>query len=159
MPETQPIQAQLQYVSGLSDTLAVSFDAFEAIRLAARSCVDWVPELFAAFMTTAGAAVEGREAITAAPSLPAGAAATQPGLVVPGDSARDAVGVLAALGTLLDSRLTQAGASAAIKADRVACAEAAGAARRIHQEQDAQRGMPRDRDIQRCQHPRPGPVG
>jgi hypothetical protein len=26
-------------------------------------------------------------------------------------------------------------------------------------EQDAQRGMPRDRDIQRCQHPRPGPVG
>ena len=29
-----------------------------------------VPELFAAFMTTAGAAVEGREAITAAPSLP-----------------------------------------------------------------------------------------
>ncbi len=26
-------------------------------------------------------------------------------------------------------------------------------------EQDAQRGMPRDRDIQRCQHPRSGPVG
>jgi hypothetical protein len=67
MPETQPIQARLQDASGLADTLAVSFDAFEAIRLAARSCVDWVPELFAAFMTTAGAAVEGREAITAAP--------------------------------------------------------------------------------------------
>ena len=133
MPETQPIQARLQDASGLADTLAVSFDAFEAIRLAARSCVDWVPELFAAFMTTAGAAVEGREAITAAPSLPAGPAATQPGLVAPGDSADDAVGVLAALGALLDSRLTQAGASAAIQADRVACAEAAGAARRIHQ--------------------------
>jgi hypothetical protein len=129
MPETQPIQAQLQYVSGLSDTLAVSFDAFEAIRLAARSCVDWVPELFAAFMTTAGAAVEGREAITAAPSLPAGPAATQPGLVAPGDSVGDAVGVLAVLGALLDTRLTQAGASAV------------------------------DRDIQRCQHPRLGPVG
>lgn len=133
MPETQPIQARLQAASGLAETLAVSFDAFEAIRLAARSCVDWVPELFAAFMTTAGAAVEGREAITTAPSLPAGPTATQPGLVAPGDSAGDAVGVLAALGTLLDSRLTQVGESAAIQADRVACAEAAGAAWRIHQ--------------------------
>ena len=109
MPEPQPIQARLQDASGLADTLAVSFDAFEAIRLAARSCVDWVPELFAAFMTTAGAAVEGREAITAASSLPAGPGATQPGLVVPGDSIGDAVGVLAALGTLLDSRLTGRG--------------------------------------------------
>ena len=133
MPETQPIQARLQDASGLGDTLAVSFDAFEAIRLAARSCVDRVPELFAAFMTTAGTAVEGREAITAAPSLPAGPAATQPGLVAPGDNVGDAVDVLAALGGLLDSCLTQAGASAAIQADRVACREAADAARRIHQ--------------------------
>ena len=133
MPETQPIQARLQDASALADTLAVSFDAFEAIRLAARSCVDRIPELFAAFMTTADAAVEGREAITAAPSLPAGPAATQPGLLAPGDSVDDAVDVLAALGALLDTRLTQAGASAAIQADRVACAEAAGAARRIHQ--------------------------
>jgi hypothetical protein len=133
MSETQPIQARLQDACTLPDMLAVSFDAFEAIRLAARSCVDWVPELFAAFMTTAAAAVEGREAITTAPSLPAGPAATQPGLVAPDDSAGDAVGVLAALGTLLDSRLTQVGASSAIQADRDACAEAAGAARRIHQ--------------------------
>jgi hypothetical protein len=133
MPETQPIQARLQDASGLAATLAVSFDAFEAIRLAARSCVDRVPELFAAFMTTAAAAVDGREAITTAPSLPAGPAATQPGFVAMGDSVDDTVGVLAALGALLDSRLTQAGASAAIQADRVACAEAADAARRIHQ--------------------------
>ena len=133
MPETHPIQARLKDAAGLADTLAVSFDAFEAIRLAARSCVDGVPELFAAFMTTAAAAVEGREAITAAPSLPAGPAATQPGLGAPGDSTDDAVGVFADLGALLDTRLTQAGASAAIEADRVACAEAADAARRIHQ--------------------------
>ena len=43
MPQTQPIQARLQDASGLADTLAVSFDAFEAIRLAARSCVTGSP--------------------------------------------------------------------------------------------------------------------
>jgi hypothetical protein len=133
MPETRPIQARLQDTSGLAETLAVSFDAFEAIRLAARSCVDRVPELFAAFMTTASAAADGREAITAAPSLPAGPTSTHPGLAAPGNSIDDVVGVLAALGALLDTRLTRAGASAAIQADRAACREAAGAARRIHQ--------------------------
>jgi hypothetical protein len=133
MQETQSIQARLRDASSLPDTLAVSFDAFEVIRLAARSWVDRVPELFAAFMTTAGAAVEGREAITAAPSLPAGPAAEQPGLLAAGDSIDDAIDALAALGTLLESRLTQAGAAATIHADRVACAEAAGGARRIHQ--------------------------
>jgi hypothetical protein len=133
MPHTQPIQARLQDASTLPDTLAASFDAFEAIRFAARSCVDRIPELFAAFMTTADAAVEGREAITAAPSLPPGTLPAQPGLLTPGDSADAAADVLAALGALLDTRLTQAGASAAIQADRVACAEAADAARQIHQ--------------------------
>ena len=114
MHQEQPIQAQLQRASALPDTLAVSFDAFEAIRLAARSCVDRVPELFAAFMTTVGAAVEGREAITAAPSLPPGPAAARPGLLEAGDSVDDVLDVLAALGALLDSRLTQAAAAATI---------------------------------------------
>jgi hypothetical protein len=132
MQENLSIQARLRDASTLPDTLAVSFDAFEAIRLAARSCTDRIPELFAAFMTTADAAVEGREAITAAPSLPAGPAAEQPGLLA-GDSIDDAIDVLAAIGALVDSRLTQVEAAATINADRVACTEAAGAARRIHQ--------------------------
>jgi hypothetical protein len=133
MQETQPIQDRLSDASTLADTLAVSFDAFEAIRQVARSCVDRIPELFAAFMTTADAAVEGREAITAAPSLPPGPAAAQAGLLASGDSIDDALDDLAALGALLESRLTQAAAAATLAADRVACGEAAGAARRIHQ--------------------------
>lgn len=133
MQETQPTQDRLRDASTLADTLAVSFDAFEAIRQAARSCLDRVPELFAAFMTTVGAAVEGREAITAAASLPAGPAAAQPGLLVSGDSVDDALDILAALGVLLERRLTQAAASATLATDRVACGEAAGAARRIRQ--------------------------
>ena len=133
MQETHTIQAQLGDASTLPDMLAVSFDAFEAIRLAARSCVDRTPELFAAFMTTADAAVEGREALTVAPSLPAGPAAARPGLLVSGDSVDAGLDILAALGALLDRRLTQAADSAMLDADRVACGEAAGAARRIHQ--------------------------
>jgi hypothetical protein len=133
MQENPSIQARLRDASTLPDTLAVSFDAFEAIRLAVRSWVDRIPELFAAFMTTADAAVEGREAITAAPSLPAGPAAEPPGLLAAGDSIDDAIDVLAAVGALVDSCLTQVEAAATINADRVACTEAAGAARRIHQ--------------------------
>ena len=133
MPQPQPIQARLRDASTLPDTLAASFDAFEAIRLAARSSVDRIPELFAAFMTTADAAVDGREAITAAPSLPAGPAAAQPGLLALGGSVDSALDILAALATLLDSRLTQAAAATTIATDRVACGEAVAAARRIHQ--------------------------
>ena len=133
MHQEQSIQAQLQRASALPEMLAVSFDAFEAIRLAARSCVDRVPELFAAFMTTVGAAVEGREAITAAPSLPPGPAPLRPAFLEAGASVDDVIGVLAGLAALLDARLTQAAAAAMLAADRVACGEAAGAARRIHQ--------------------------
>src|SRR5216683_1325794 len=70
MQHAERIQRRLREVSGVPDTLAVSFDGFEMIRLLARQFRDQVPELFAAFMTTAGAAVDGREAVTAASSLP-----------------------------------------------------------------------------------------
>lgn len=112
MQETQSIQAQLRDASTLPDTLVVSLDAFEAIRQAARSRVDQIPELFAAFMTTADAAVEGREAITAAPSLPPGPAAEQPSLLAAGDSIDDAIDVLAVVAAILESRLTQAATGA-----------------------------------------------
>ncbi len=59
---------RLREAAGLPDTLAVAFDAFEAIRQLAHDCEDSVPSLLAAFLTTADAA--GREAITAAPALP-----------------------------------------------------------------------------------------
>lgn len=136
MHREQSIQAQLRRASALPEMLAVTFDAFEAIRLAARSCVDRVPELFAVFMTTVGAAVEGREAITAAPSLPPGPAPPRPALVKAGASVDDVIGALADLGAILDARLTQAVAGTAIPADRLACMEAATAAQRICQLMD-----------------------
>ena len=59
----------LREAVGLPELLVASFLTFEDIRLAARGCEDLVPELLATFMTAADAAVSGREAITAAPSL------------------------------------------------------------------------------------------
>ena len=68
--EISGIMTRLRDAASLPDTLAAGFDAFEAIRQLARDCEDRVPALFAAFMTTADAAVDGREAITIAPALP-----------------------------------------------------------------------------------------
>jgi hypothetical protein len=62
------IEARVRLAVGLPETLAAGFDAFEAIRMSARAWQDRVPELFAAFMTAADAAVGGREALTIAPS-------------------------------------------------------------------------------------------
>jgi hypothetical protein len=93
-----------------------------------------VPSLFAAFMTAADAAVDGREAITIAPSLspaPRGTLVTSPPAADAGiDTITDA---LAALGALLDERLAHAANRAVMPGDRAACQEAAEASRRIHQ--------------------------
>ena len=127
----QSIQARLQEAPALPELLAASFDAFETIRQQADSRVDEVPELFAAFMTTADAAVDGREAVTAAPSLPPGPAGPQPSLLPPGASLNEAIDTLADLGALLDHCLTHAAAAATLPGDRAACEEAADAARRV----------------------------
>lgn len=125
------IQARIQGASTLPEMLAASFDAFEIIRLVADSCVDEVPELFAAFMTTAGAAVNGREAITSAPSLPPGPADIQGSTVVANASLEETMTALANLGELLADSLSQAAAAATLAADRMACEEGAQAARQI----------------------------
>lgn len=53
------VEARLRQAADLPEMLAAGFDAFEAIRMAARDYQDQVPGLFAAFMTTADAAVDG----------------------------------------------------------------------------------------------------
>ncbi len=118
----------------LPDTLVVSFDAFEAIRQLARGCEDKVPALFAAFMTTADAAVDGREAITTAPALPPpGRADGAASVAAVSASADEIARALAVLGALLRDRLLHAATIAATAGDRSACQDAALAAGRICQ--------------------------
>jgi hypothetical protein len=132
-PEISGITTRLRDADSLPDTLAAGFDAFEAARQLARGCEDAVPGLFAVFMTTADAAVDGRDAITIAPSRPpdrrGGAGASMPHARAPVEEIADA---LAELGALLTDRLSRA-ASAATAGDRAACTEAAQAAGRIRQ--------------------------
>jgi hypothetical protein len=125
------LQTRLQEPAGLPELLAASFDTFEAIRQEADSRVDEVPELFAAFMTTGVTAVEGHEAVTAAPSLPPGLAGPQPSLLTANAGLNEAIDTLADLGALLDRCLTQAAASATNPQDRAASEDAADAARQI----------------------------
>jgi hypothetical protein len=130
MRDIDGIEAHLREVSSLPETLAVSFSAFEAIRLTARAHEGQVPMLFAAFMTTADAAVTGREALTIAPSL--GACSTaESGVSDPSTPVDLVTDALARLGALLDDRLAHAAALAQAPGDKTACEQAADAARQI----------------------------
>ena len=134
MEEISGIMTRLREAASLPDTLAAGFDAFEAIRQLARDCEDKDPALFAAFMTTADAAVDGREAITIAPALPQpGRTAAEVSVSGAGAAAGEIAGVLARLGALLRDRLSHAATIAATAGDRTGCADAAHAAGRICQ--------------------------
>jgi hypothetical protein len=132
--EIGAIQARLREASSVPELLVVSFDAFEAIRVLARSNEDAQPGLFATFMTAADAAVDGKEAITTAPSLPPAHVSA----LITSPSAADAdiepiIDALAAVGALLSERLASAANDAPTPGDQSACEEAAEAGRRIHQ--------------------------
>ena len=125
--------ARLRAATGVAGTLAVSFDAFEVIRSAARSCEDRSTGLLPAFLLAAGAAVEGRNAVVAAPSLPpADRDAAGSGVPSLGVDAAVAADALAAVAGLLAGSLSDAAALASAPGDVAACAIAAEAAAEIH---------------------------
>jgi hypothetical protein len=127
------IEARLSQAGGLPETLAAGFDAFEVIRMTARDWQDRAPGLFAAFMTAADSAVDGREALTIAPSLPPADGARPGDTAASGADPGQASETLAALATELRDRLTRAAAVAVLPGDRAACQDAAQAAGRICQ--------------------------
>jgi hypothetical protein len=134
MTEIAAIQARLRETSSVPELLALSLSAFESIRVLARGGEDAAPGLFAAFLMTADAAVDGREAITIAPSLSLADVSTRSADLSASDRGIEAItDALAALGALLDERLTDAAGRAPTPDDRAACRAATGAARRIHQ--------------------------
>jgi hypothetical protein len=132
-PQPPAIETRLSQAASLSEVLAAGFDAFEVIRITARRYQDQVPGLFATFMTAADAAVDGREALTIAPSLPLHGG-TEPASTVPPDaSTGEAADALARLAIVLGDRLAQAAARSDTQGDADACLEAAEAAGRIRE--------------------------
>ena len=107
--DVEALATRLREACSLPELLAVSFEAFEAIRVLARRSEDTVPWLFAAFMMAADAAVDGREAITIAPSLSPAPSGTLPASPPAADAEiKTITDAIAALGGLLDERLTDA---------------------------------------------------
>jgi len=131
VPDVEAIMARLRSARSVPELLEASFDAFETIRVLARSSEDIAPSLLAAFMTVADAAIDGRQAITLAPSLPPVSLITTPPAA--GADIDTITVALTALGELLDECLARAADRALIPGDRAACQEAAEAGRRIHQ--------------------------
>jgi hypothetical protein len=133
MAEIGEVAQRVRDSATVPDLLGAGFEAFEAIRLAARACEDRAPELFAAFMMAAGAAVEGRNALYAAPSLPAapGGPPTAP-TVSPAAGVAPIADELARLAALLTQRLHGALSEATLPGDRTACHHGAQAAAEIH---------------------------
>jgi len=119
--------------AGVPHVLGHAFDAFEAIRQLARSCEDQSPDLFAAFMSAAVTAADGRDAILTADALPAHtASAAGTGQPTPGAGPREVADSIATSAAALAARLNDAAGLAVTPSDRRACRDAAAAARRIH---------------------------
>ena len=132
MPDITGMQARLRDAGSLPSILGAGFDAFEVIRLFARAYEDQVPGLLAAFMTTADTAVDGRDCLMFAPSLPDARTDAAPAAPAPaGAGVEEVTDALAALGALLHERLTHAASLATASAARSACEQAAQAAERI----------------------------
>jgi hypothetical protein len=131
MKELDAIASRLRGGTTLAGLLDAGFDAFEVIRLVARAGEDLAPDLFAAFITTAGTAVEGRNALGDAPSLPP--ATRRPAITMSATAGAGQIAdELAALAALLAQRLADAGAQAVREGDRAACQHATCAAAGIH---------------------------
>ena len=132
MNQLDACAARVRSSATLAELLEAGFDAFEVIRQVARACEDRAPGLFAAFMTAAGTAVDGRNALNDAPSL---RPATGPPHVITVSATAGADHIadeLAALAALLAQSLAEAGAWAFLEGDRAACQHATRAAADIH---------------------------
>jgi hypothetical protein len=129
MDELSAIAARVNGSNAVAELLDAAFDAFEFIRQVARACEVLAPELFAAFMLAAGSAVEGRNTLNDAPSLPhAHNGLPLTPAVSPGADVGLIADELAVLAALVAHRLSEAVGQADLADDRNACEHATRAA-------------------------------
>jgi len=131
--DIDPLRVRLSAAGTVADTLAVAWDIFELVQVVANGCADREPNLFAAFLFTAAAAAEGRDAAGFAPSIP-----DTPGMPVSPlqwdvTTVAEIADQLAALAGVLGRKLELAAGQAADPEDRRACAHAARQAHQVHE--------------------------
>jgi hypothetical protein len=116
--------ARLEQATGLPAILDAAYDAFEDMLSAIETQQDPGSGAFTAFVMSGASAANGRDAIAAAPSLPAAThrvtARTSAAV-----TAQQAAAALAGLSRVLVSRLNAAAGLSASVGDRAACASAA----------------------------------
>ena len=135
MSQIGDLSKRLGQACDLPSTLVAAYDAFGGVRLAIRGREDPGSGMFAALVMSATAAIDGRDAITRAPSLPISSLSCEDAARRTGGDElriRDLAGELAGLADLLADRLAEAGQAAALAGDQDACAQAAACAREIH---------------------------
>jgi hypothetical protein len=126
-------QQRLQEADGLAVVLDAAYAAFEGMVSVIHPVQDPSSGLFAAFVMAAASAVDGRNALALAPSLPrhsllAVPAEQQPR---PGEPPERVADLVAGLSRLVAEQLTQAAVSAPDIDDRDACRHSAQSARDI----------------------------
>ena len=126
----KPIQQHLLDAIGVPSVLAAGWDAFELVRAVAGASADQAADMYPAFTFARGAAVNGRNAIAFAPSMPADQATLLERPVLSGD-VYEVADALADLASALSGRLRETAELAADAGDRAACENAARDADRI----------------------------
>jgi hypothetical protein len=133
--EMERLALALENAGNLAELLGTAWDAFDLVITASGDCADTDEGFFTALVYALAAAANGRDAITAAPSLPPRPLAGQSpgsGSYVPAGSVLEMAGRLGTLSGVLADRLTSAAGSASDPSDRAACLTGARYAREIH---------------------------
>ena len=119
---------RLEGAGSVAEVLDAAYDAFEEVMAAIDGSAEPGGGLFTAYVMAAGRAADGRDAIAAAPSLPA---ARRP---VSGEcrGGKPDSAQLACLSRVIASRLAEYASLAAQAGDRTACRDGAHCAREVY---------------------------
>jgi hypothetical protein len=129
--QIEMMEQHLGEAVGVAEMLAAGWEIFALIGDLAAACAEQSVDLYPAFMFARGAAVDGRNAMAFAPSMPAVGAALSGGAGLWTDDVSEVADALAGLASALSMRLQAVARLAADDGDRVACENAARDADRI----------------------------
>lgn len=125
------IGQRLRDARDVADVLAAGWEIFELVSVLASAAADRAADMYPAFTFARGSAVNGRNAIAFAPSMPTGHAASLEGLASLAEDVDEVADILADLASALNKRLREAARLATADGDRIACETAARDADRI----------------------------
>jgi hypothetical protein len=131
MTSFEAIEGRLASAGTLPEALGACWAGFEYVRQVADVYVGPVTGHFATWMSAAGSACDGRDAIGFAPSMPAAAVVLAGPPDLAGMAEDEAAQVVAALAAALQERLRVVAGAVRVPGDVEACARAAVAAAEI----------------------------